>query len=60
MAVAKAIGHPVPTLLTSALLERVDILDAFPVLSSRSTPACFINGSARTLMPLFHSAGNSP
>ena len=39
MAVAKAIGHPVPTLLTSALLERVEYLDAFPVLSKPFDPS---------------------
>jgi CheY-like chemotaxis protein len=39
IAIANAIGHPVPTLLTSAFLERVEHLDTFPMLSKPFDPS---------------------
>ena len=39
VAVANAVGHPVPTLVTTGFLERAECLDTFPVLSKPFDPS---------------------
>jgi CheY-like chemotaxis protein len=39
LAVANAIGHPVPTLVTTGFLDLAEYLDTFPVLSKPFDPA---------------------
>ena len=39
VAIAKAIGHPVPTLVTTGFLDLAEYLDTFPVLSKPFDPS---------------------